>query len=227
MTEQEIKAKWLKKDRKVGRYVLLAFLVVIALACIFWEYTIIGMMWIHGVIYNSKNRFHTFDGKYLCVEDIKIRDDLIIDETYFVFTRISYDEYEQLSSNDNKNIMYIGPRDKDSFFIVKAFVKFAFESEYKEYATNIFYYHKNEAFTRNGPTDIEIIIDDYSCHSVEFRIWSDGYNLKPNKKYKSELVSIECEDEIIIWSMEKDEKGNYLHDYNTGNYIFEYQGNIE
>lgn len=227
MTEQEIKAKWLKKDRKVGRYVLLAFLVVIVLACIFWKYTIIGMMWIHGVIYNTKNRFHTFDGKYLCVEDIEIRDDLIIDETYFVFTRISYDEYKQLASNDNKNIMYIGPRDKDSFFIVKAFVKFAFESEYKEYTTNILYHHKNELFTRNGPTDIEIVIDDYSCHSVEFRIGPGSYNLKPNKKYKRELVSIESKHEVVICSMEKDENGNYLYDYNTGNYIFEYQGNIE
>ena len=184
-------------------------------------------MWINGTIYNTKNRFHTFDGKYLCVEDIKIKDDLIIDETYFVFTRISPDEYKQLKLNGNKNIMYIGPRDKDSGFIVKAFVKFSSESEYKEYTTNIFYYHKNELFTMTGPTDIEIIIDDYSCHSVEFRIWSGGYNLKPNKKYKNELVSIEPEHEVVIWSMEKDEKGNYLHSYNTGNYIFEYQGNIE
>lgn len=226
MTEENV-VKKKKKGKKIAIIVISSVLAVLVLACIFWEYTIIGILWINGVIVNTKDRFHTFDGKYLCVEDIKIKDDLIIDETYFVLTRISYDEYKQLASNDNKNIMYIGPRDKDSFFIVRAFVKFAFESEHKEYATKIFYHPKNELFTMNGPTDIEIVIDDYSCHSVEFRIWSGDFNLKPNKKYKSEVVSIKSDYEVVIWSMEKDENGNYLHDYNTGNYIFEYQGNIE
>ena len=95
MTEQEIKAKWLKKDRKVGRYVLLAFLVVVALACIFWQQTIVILYSMVLGIQRFNNRFHTCEGIYKCSETFELSDGMVIEEFYFDFERISYTEYKK------------------------------------------------------------------------------------------------------------------------------------
>ena len=227
MTDEEIKAKWLKKDRKIGRYVVLSFFgVLLALACVFWEYTIIIFWWFLSSINNRINRFHSYEGLYKCSETFELSNGQVIEDFYLNFERLSYSEYRNHMEQRDYKVIYIGPRDKKSYYYVTAYIRFSGEKDLQEYPVTMFYHPKNEVNARSGPITFDIEVNTDSYKTISIMCFPSDYELVPNKKYKYVLKSFVFNTLTTI-SSKTDENGNHEYEYIEKRFNLEYQGNIE
>lgn len=219
MTEENV-VKKKKKGKKIAIIVVSSVLAVLVLACIFWEQIFLLFYMLMLNIKYHKNRFHSCEGIYKCSETIELSNGIVIEEFYFDFERITYNEYKKHQEQyDHKEINFVlQGDDKNGYYLVKAYLKLSGDEEVKEYPVRAWHY--NPKYRR-----IEIEIQDLD--EIIGIQWSYGdYNFVDSKKYKRVLSSIDFQF-ISIESISTDEKGNHSHTYIDKEFKLEYQGEIE
>ena len=201
-------------------YILIPLLIIITLACIFWQYTFLIFYLIATGISNYKARFHSNEGIYKCSEIIELSNGDVIEELYFDFVRIEDSEYTKHINQNKRDEIYLGMNsiDKNGYYIVKAYLKFSGDEEPKEYLIKT---------RHNNPKERTIEIYIPNLKKTINIVWTyQDYEFVSSKKYKRVLKSINI-DYLTIIGDSVDKNGNHEYEYIEKRFKLEYQGEIE